>query len=162
MATGMQKWSQTAATNATADSAVNWAEGMAPSAVNDSARAQMASVAKWRDDNNGTLVTTGSSSAFTVSSNQVSTGLTHGYTVALKLHSAADASATLNVDSLGAKQISYNAGTALAGNELHSGDIYRFTYSTTGSGEWILNNPVFLLFYLNICLRQSRTLLEKP
>src|SRR6185503_11369389 len=138
MATGLQVWSATAATNATADSAVNWAEGMAPSAVNDSARALMASAAKWRDDNNGTLVTTGSSSAFTVTSNQVSTGLTHGYTLAIKLHALADTSATLNVDSLGAKQISYSAGTALAGNELQSGNIYRFTYSTTGSGEWIL------------------------
>jgi hypothetical protein len=35
-------WPTTAANNATADSTINWAEGMAPSAVNDSARAQMA------------------------------------------------------------------------------------------------------------------------
>ena len=47
---GVPLWSTTAASNANADPAVNWAEGMAPSAVNDSARATMASVAKWRDD----------------------------------------------------------------------------------------------------------------
>jgi len=46
MATGLQVWSATAATNATADSAVNWAEGQAPSSVNDSARAMMAAMAK--------------------------------------------------------------------------------------------------------------------
>jgi hypothetical protein len=33
------KWSKTAAANASADSTVNWAEGQAPSTVNDSARA---------------------------------------------------------------------------------------------------------------------------
>src|SRR2546430_705143 len=51
----LYKWSKTAANNATADSTINWAEGMAPSAVNDSARAEMAAVAKWRDDISGTL-----------------------------------------------------------------------------------------------------------
>jgi len=43
------KWSRTASSNATADNTVNWAEGMAPSAVNDSARAMMARLAEWRD-----------------------------------------------------------------------------------------------------------------
>ena len=49
----LHKWSQTAANNATADASVNWQEGQAPSSVNDSARAMMASVAKYRDDVSG-------------------------------------------------------------------------------------------------------------
>ena len=36
-----------------ADANVNWAEGMAPSQVNDSARAMMSSAAKWVSDNSG-------------------------------------------------------------------------------------------------------------
>ena len=48
------KWSHTASSNATADSTINWAEGMAPSAVNNSARAMMARIAEWRDDISGT------------------------------------------------------------------------------------------------------------
>jgi len=36
---GVVAWSQTASSNSTADSNVNWAEGQAPSSVNDSARA---------------------------------------------------------------------------------------------------------------------------
>lgn len=41
-------WSTTASNNATADSAsgINWAEGQAPSSVNDSARAMMAVIAR--------------------------------------------------------------------------------------------------------------------
>ena len=40
----LYKWSQTAASNATADPdpSINWQEGQAPSSVNDSARAMMA------------------------------------------------------------------------------------------------------------------------
>src|SRR5882757_7545244 len=60
------KWSKTPVNNATADSTVNWAEGMAPSAVNDSARAEMAAVAKWRDDISGTLTTRGSTTVYSL------------------------------------------------------------------------------------------------
>lgn len=41
----MRFWSETAADNATADATINWAEGQAPSTVNNSARAEMAAVA---------------------------------------------------------------------------------------------------------------------
>ena len=43
----LYRWSQTAASNATADASINWQEGQAPSSVNDSARAMMASAAAW-------------------------------------------------------------------------------------------------------------------
>jgi len=42
---------------------------MAPSAVNDSARAEMAAVAKWRDDISGTLTTSGSSTVYSLTTN---------------------------------------------------------------------------------------------
>src|SRR5690349_18237862 len=111
MTTGVRAWSKTAGSNNSADSNVNWAEGMAPSAVNNSARAEMASVAKWRDDNSGTLLTSGSSSAFTVTSNQTSTSYVDGDTIGVTFHAAAAASATLNVDGVGAKQIQLIPGT---------------------------------------------------
>ena len=62
----LYKWSQTAANNATADSSVNWQEGQAPSSVNDSGRAMMASIAKHRDDIAGAIVTGGTATAYTV------------------------------------------------------------------------------------------------
>jgi len=67
---GVYTFSQTAAANSTADATQNWAEGMAPSAINDSARALLASVAKYRDDLSGMLLTTGTSNAFILNSNQ--------------------------------------------------------------------------------------------
>lgn len=140
MATGVQVWSITAASNDTADAAVNWQEGQAPASVNNSARAEMSSVAKWRDDNNGTLVTTGSTTAFTVTTTQGSTALVDGYTVAVKLHATADSSATFAPDGLTGKKIQLVAGTNLAGGELAAGTIQRFTYNS-GSTAWLVNNP---------------------
>ena len=52
------------ATDATADSTIGWAEGQAPSSINDSARAQMAVQAKWRDDISGAIVTGGTSTSY--------------------------------------------------------------------------------------------------
>ena len=49
------RWSKTANNNANADGTINWAEGQAPSTVNDSARAMMAAAAKYRDDIAGVI-----------------------------------------------------------------------------------------------------------
>lgn len=141
MATGVQVWSQTAASNATIDTNINWAESMAPSAVNDSARAVMASVAKWRDDNNGTLVTSGTTSAFTLVTNQVESALTAGFTIAAQFHASCDASATIAVDGLAAKPLRVYPGVTLNANDLGGGSVHRFTYSTTGTGEWVRQTP---------------------
>jgi microcystin-dependent protein len=140
MSGGLQVWSQTAASNSNADSTINWAEGQAPSSVNDSARALMASMAKWRDDNNGTLATTGSSAAFVVTSNQTAAALTDGYSIALKFHATTDTSATLALDGLTAKPIQIRGGVNVSFGQLRAGSIRRFTYSSTGTGQWILHD----------------------
>lgn len=43
----VKKWSTTAANNVLANTGITWDEGMAPSSVNDSARATMAALAAW-------------------------------------------------------------------------------------------------------------------
>ncbi len=139
MATGVQAWSKTAASNATADSAVNWAEGMAPSAVNDSARAEMASVAKWRDDLNGSLTTAGNSTAYTLTSNQGLTA-TAGSVIAFAPHATNDATVTIAVDSIGAKPLRSAPGVELPAGVLILGTPYTATYYASNSGEWILSS----------------------
>ncbi len=101
------KWSRTASSNATADSTINWAEGMAPSAVNDSARAMMARLAEWRDDVSGTIATAGTSAAYTVASNQGFDNFAdmNGAMIAFVRHATSAATVTLNVDGLGAKPL---------------------------------------------------------
>src|SRR5437660_12098371 len=98
------KWSRTASTNAAADGSINWAEGQAPSSVNDSARAMMAATAKYRDDIAGAIVTTGTSTAYAVSSYEAFDTLPHlnGQMIAFTPHTTNGATVTLNADSLGA------------------------------------------------------------
>lgn len=134
-------WSKTAGSNATADASVNWAEGMAPSAVNDSARAMMASVAKWRDDNNGSLTTGGTSTAYTVSTNQsfASLAALDKQTLTLTMSATNGAAPTLNVDGLGAKAIYNSNGAAIGAGTLVSGAPYSFTYYVS-LNAFILHN----------------------
>ena len=139
MATGVQVWSQTAGVNATADSGFTWAEGMAPSLVDPGARGLMASVAMWVADNNGSLVTGGTTIAYTVATNQVAAALTNGYTVAVQFNATNDSSATLAVDGLTAAPLQLTEGTNLIGQEFQAGSICRFTY-TSASTSWIANN----------------------
>ncbi len=137
MAIGVQVWSKTPATNATADTNISFPEGMAPSQLNDSARSLMASVADFRDDNNGTIVTAGTTLAFTATTNQIEAALTAGYTVAVQFHATNDAAATLAVDGLTAKPLQAIPGVNVPYGTYQAGSIQRFTYSSTGTGQWV-------------------------
>ena len=135
------KWSTTAASNDDIDSTINFQEGQSPSSVNNSARAMMAAIAKWRDDMSGNLVTAGTSTAYTLTSNQTFTALTDGISVAARMDEVNGASATLNVDSLGAKTIATVYGTAVGAGLLRAGAVYVFTYDSTDD-KWIVRgNP---------------------
>lgn len=138
MATGLRKWSKTAAANGNADSAVNWGEGQAPSSINDSSRGEMAAAAKWRDDNSGSLVGTLSTATYSVTSNQTFDAYAAGDTIAFQLGSDMPATALLNVDGLGAKPLRPAPGVDFAGGELKSGQVLHAAYFSSNSGEWLL------------------------
>src|SRR5215469_12071517 len=133
------KWSRTAANNATADGSINWAEGQAPSTVNDSARAMMAAASKYRDDVAGAIATAGSASAYTLASFQVFDTLAHmdGAMIAFTAHAGNAGACTLNVDALGAKPLRSAPATELLAGMLVAGTPYAATYYNV-SGEWIL------------------------
>lgn len=139
MATGVASWSTTAASNATADSAVGWSEGQAPSTVNDSARGMMASVAKWRDDLSGAITTGGTSTAYTATSNQVFASLTvlDNRILTIVPHATSGAAPTLAVDELTAKAINISTGVAVPTGYLIAGTPY-IVYYEAGVGEFIV------------------------
>ena len=132
------QWSTTASSNATADTAVNLREGQAPATLNDAIRAMMAEIAKWRDDLSGNLVTGGSGTAYTLTTNQGLTSLTDGLMLRVRLSATNGAAATLNVDSLGAKAIAGVYGSAAKAGSLRSGGVYTFTYDSTDD-KWIVD-----------------------
>lgn len=127
---GASLWSTTAATNSTADPAVNAAEGMAPSALNDSMRAMMASVAKWRDDRHG-ITTGGTTTAYTVTTNSTfaTTAAMSGYVFTI-IPNATNTSATttLAVDGLTAYQLNQSTGVGAPAGGLIIGTPYQIKY----------------------------------
>lgn len=137
---GVMLWSTTAASNATADPTVNWAEGMAPSAVNNSARAEMASVAIWRNDISGTLTTGGTSTAYTLTTNATFNAASEmdGALIAFRVGTTNGADVTLAVDGLTARQIVTASGVNVGAGQLIAGQIYAVTYvhSTTEFRLW--------------------------
>lgn len=156
MATGVQRWSKTAGLNSTADTQVNWQEGQAPSSINDSSRAEMSSVAKWRDDISGTLTTGGSSTAYTITTNQSFTADAAGMSGAMLCfipHATSGLNPTLAVDGLTARAINQSTGVAVPTGALILGTPYVVTY-VNATTEFILqgmlgaatfNDPVQIL-----------------
>lgn len=137
---GFYTWSRTAASNASADGACPWPEGMAPSQVNDSARGMMASVAKWRDDIAGIIPTTGTSTAYAASSFQGYTSLddASGQMIAFVPHITNGGAVTLAIDGLAAKPVRSAFGVDIPSGVLIAGTPYTATYFDF-VGEWILH-----------------------
>jgi microcystin-dependent protein len=98
----LYKWSQTASSDATADPTINWAEGQAPSSVNDSARAMMAAIAKYRDDMSGVIQTSGTATNYTLASYQQFDSLADmdGKVIAFTPHVTNASGPLLSVDNL--------------------------------------------------------------
>ena len=135
----LYKWSQTAASDATADSTINWAEGQSPSSVNDSARAMMAATAKYRDDIAGAIVTGGTSTAYTVASFEVFDTLAHlnGQMIAFTPHTTNGATVTLNVDSLGSKPLRTSPGMELLAGTIIQGTPYVAVYNNSDAAFYL-------------------------
>ncbi|WP_377829745.1 phage tail protein [Bradyrhizobium lupini] len=147
----LYKWSQTASADATADSTINWAEGQSPASVNDSARAMMAAMAKYRDDNSGALITGGTSTAYTLTSNQVfsSKAVMNGAEISFTINATNGPSPTLNVDGLGADPITLDGINAVPTGTLIAGSVYTAVYYFSGTA-WRLKDFYQLPFTVPI------------
>lgn len=132
-------WSTTAANNATADSAINWSEGQAPSSVNDSARAEMAAVARYRDDISGAKITlAGGTTAYTATTNQTIDTLADGIQIAFICNATNTGASTLNVNGIGAKDLQLVDGADIPAGTLVANSIYTATYDS-GKDAWLLH-----------------------
>lgn len=134
----LYKWSKIAADNDDADATINAREGWAPSVVNNSFRAAMAALAKYRDDRSGVIATGGSASAYTVATNQVYAALADGITVSFRASATNSSGPTIDVDGLGAKPLRMFTTVALAAGRIVAGSVYSATYRLS-TDEWLLN-----------------------
>lgn len=139
-------WSTTAANNDSVGN-INWAEGQVPGSVNNSARAQMADVAKWRDDSSGALTLAGGTTAYTLTTNGVLVTPVDGVKVHAVCNTTNTGASTLNIDGTGVKDIKKvsSAGEAdIDAGEMVANQHYIFEYDASAdgaTGAWVLLNP---------------------
>lgn len=152
MGTNPYLWSTTAASNATADADINWAEGQLPGTVNGSARGMMAALAAWLKDTNATLSTTGAANAYAVTGNIAYAALATGLVLAVKANHTNTGAATLVLTPAGGGAFSSKAirvfstagDSALSASMMMSSGLYLLVYDSTANGAagaWILLNP---------------------
>lgn len=140
-------WSLTAASNSNSDSDINWAEGQAPSTVNNSARVMMERVKELLVDIGGSLTAAGTANGLTVTASSAFTAYANGQIISFRAASDNTGAATLNVNGVGAKSIrkmDSSGDVALAAGEIQGTGIYVARYSAAlngGAGAWLLLNP---------------------
>ena len=124
----VQTWSTTAASNNSA-APNGFPEGMPPSGVNDAAREVMAAVARYREDTDGVNTSSGTDT-ITLASSRTMTAYAQGDMYTFKAGGTNTGATTLNVDSLGAKDVQFN-GAACTGGEIITDLMYTVVYDGT-------------------------------
>src|SRR5690606_14780309 len=109
MASSIYDWSTDPASNATADEDINWAEGMPPSGVNNSARQMMGRVAEYIKDIGGILESSGTANSITLTANSAITTYTNGLRFTFRAGATNNGAATLNVNNLDRKSTRLNS-----------------------------------------------------
>ena len=128
----LNEWSTTAGTNGFAQPD-GWPEGILSDKINNIGRENMAVIARWEKDTNGSLLTTGTQPAYAVTLNQAALGAYYdGMLIRVDFHATnAGGAATIDVNSIGAKAIVWPDQTALAANDITLGMKAELIYDGT-------------------------------
>lgn len=143
-------WSITAEDNATSDDTIDWAEGMPPSAVNNSARSMMTRVRQLIYDVGGILIATDTSTDNSIvvnPSSPISGSYPDGFMISFRTNRATTGPFTLNVRGIGDVAVYKNSSTGIVragAADIYAGGIYTCVYAEdliSGEAGWILTNP---------------------
>ena len=144
--TEFRDWSITASANT--GNAVDgyFKENMAYSDVNDAARELQAIMARYRLDNSGVLVTTGSTGSYVVTVNATLTSYADGDTVVFQPHVKNDGASTMRLKfiddtSLSDRPMVSTSLAALRGGELIPNSTYLGYYNSASANFRIANLP---------------------
>lgn len=137
------QWSTTPASNATADPNINWAEGMSPSSVNDSARAMMAALAVRNKDLGlaGLDLTNPAAIVASTNTGYPNIAALNGQLIIAQSTSAAtnSAGATINVDSVGALPL-YQGTSPVPAGLIEDRGVYSFICYSSNSRCYLVDN----------------------
>ena len=114
-------------------------EGMAPSIVNDSARALEGLIARGiKDALEGNKDSTGSSNTYAVAANRTIAAYYDGMRIGFHANHANSGASTLNVDGVGAKAIVTGTSTALTANQILQHQYVDVVFSASGDNFQML------------------------
>lgn len=118
--------------NGNADAGINLVEGQLPGDLNDAGRAIMASARRYAKDVGGAIVAGGTANALTVATSQnlSAAHLTAGLFLAVRATAdSTNATVTLEVDGITAKNIKRSDGSALAVGSIRTGSMLLLFYN---------------------------------
>lgn len=147
MAANIYDWSVVAANNSNSDGDLTWAEGQAPSTVNNSARVMMQRGKQLLVDIGGSIAAAGTANGLTVTASSPFAAYADGMMISFRASASNTGAATLSVNGIGAKAIRRMAITgdvALSANDIRNTGIYVAQYSAAlngAAGAWLLINP---------------------
>lgn len=102
-----------------ASNTARFPEGMRVNAVNDSARALEGMIARGlKDVIDGSITSAGTTTAYTVASNRTLTAYYDGMTITVQWNATCGATPTVNVDSIGAKNLYWPGGAQVTTGDL--------------------------------------------
>src|SRR5690606_23212563 len=122
-----------------------WPENMQFSAVNDAGRADEGILARWWRDNNGSLAASGSSNAFTVTSNRTIAQLYGALTLCFTANHTITGACTLNLNGIGAKAIKSPNGANLGSGAIVEGQPVHVVYKSSPDAWLMVSAPAHML-----------------
>lgn len=114
-------------------------ENWAPSDVNNWGRELMAALARWYQDTNGTLVTTGTGNAYALSTNNNHSALADISLLVFRADRANTGAATLAVDGLASKDLVRADGAALIADDIKANGLLLVAYNANQDKYFILS-----------------------
>ena len=114
-----------------ASNTARFPENQAPSTVNNGARALEGMLARFYADNNGSISTSGSSSAYVLAASRTISAIAAGDAFIFKANHASTGATTIAIDGLATKSIKKLHDQAIAANDLESGSICHIVYDGT-------------------------------
>lgn len=134
-----------------------WPENMPFSGVNNAGRADEGLMARWYQDMNGSLTSSGSSNAYALTSNRTISTLANNTVVAFTPNHSNTGAATLALNGLTAKPIVRLQGSAVAANDLVSGSPVTVVYKTAADAWFLLTPPASISGFNQVYNDQTGT-----
>jgi hypothetical protein len=114
-----------------ASNTARFPENQAPSTVNNGARALEGMLARFYADNNGSISTSGSSSAYVLAASRTISTIAAGDAFIFKANHASTGATTIAIDGLATKSVKKLHDQAIAANDIESGSICHIVYDGT-------------------------------